>query len=288
MIFRLKTALSMLARAIPDKMYLKLRFRQRMGKKLDLNNPKTFNEKAQWIKLYDRNPLYCQLVDKYEVRKYVAKHIGEEYLIQVIGGPWNSFEEIDFDELPNSFVLKCTHDSGGLVICKDKNNLDIELARKKITSALKNNYYWHGREWPYKNVKPRIIAEEYMQDTKTRELRDYKFYCFNGVPKLVMIVTNRGKGTTKADYFDMDFHHQDFTWGYPMASEVPEKPVCFDEMKKLAACLAKGIPEVRADFYEVDGKVYFGELTFFDGSGMQKIEPEEWDLKMGEWLVLPK
>lgn len=276
-----------LSKKIPDRMFLKIRFKQRMGRKLDLKNPKTFNEKVQWLKLYDRKKFYSNLVDKFEVRKVVEERIGQEYLIRLVGGPWHSFDEIEFSQLPDSFVLKCTHDSGGLVICKDKNELNLQYAKDKIQKSLDTNYYWHSREWPYKNVEPRIIAEEYMEDGKTKELRDYKFYCFNGIPKLMMIVTNRGEGTTRADYYDMEFQHQEFTWGYPMADIQPEKPVCFELMKNLAIKLSQGLPEIRVDFYEVDGHVYFGELTFFDGSGMQKIEPKEWDIKMGEWIVLP-
>ena len=288
MTFSMRERLSMLSRVIPDKIYLKIRFRQRMGKKLNLRTPKTFNEKAQWIKLYDRNPLYCQLVDKYAVREFVASRIGEAYLINLVGGPWDSFDDIDFENLPEAFVLKCTHDSGGLIICQDKSKLNYGEAKIKINRSLKTNYYWHGREWPYKNVTPRIIAEEYMKDSKTDELRDYKFYCFYGEPKLMMVVTGRGKQATKADYYDMSFQHQNIKWGYPMAAQRPEKPQSFETMKRLAAELSSGIPEVRVDFYEVDGKVYFGELTFFDGSGMQRIEPEEWDYKMGEWIHLPE
>lgn len=270
-----------------DEKYIRLVYWARMGKKLNLENPTTFNEKIQWLKLFDRNPEYSRMVDKYEVKKYVASRIGEQYIIQTLG-VWDNFEDIKFDILPNSFVLKCTHDSGGLVICKDKNTFDIEAAKKKISKSLKTNYYLHSREWPYKNVKPRIIAEQYMEDHRTQELRDYKFFCFNGVAKAMFIATDRQKKEeTKFDFYDMDFVHLPFTNGHPNSKQIIDKPVCFDEMKMLAEKLAENIPHVRVDFYEVDGKVYFGELTFSHWSGFVPFDPEIWDHKFGSWIQLP-
>jgi len=261
-----------------------------MGKKLNLDNPKTFNEKLQWLKLYDRNPLYTTLVDKYAVRQYIKDTIGEEYLIPLVGGPWKTFDEIDFDALPDQFVLKCTHDSGGLVICRDKSKLDKEKARRKIEKCLKTNYYYGNREWPYKNVPPQIIAEKYMTDTLTAELRDYKFFCFDGMVKALFIATERANETeeTKFDFFDENFQHLPFTNGHPNAAKLPEKPKRFELMKELAAKLSKGIPHVRVDFYEVDEKVYFGELTFFHWSGLVPFNPPEWDQKVGDWITLQK
>ena len=171
---------------VPDKLYLKYKFYKKMKKQLNLDNPQTFNEKLQWLKLYDRNPEYTRMVDKYEVKKYVAEKIGEEYIIPTLG-VWNKFEDIDFEELPNQFVLKCTHDSGGVVICKDKSTFDFNAANKKLTHCLKRNYFWKGREWPYKNIKPRIIAEQYIAE----DLVDYKFMCFSGEVKCSFICTNR-------------------------------------------------------------------------------------------------
>src|SRR5699024_8410056 len=175
---------------LPDKIYLKICFRAKMRRKIDFSNVRTYNEKLQWLKINDRNPIYTKMVDKYEVREYIANHIGEEYLIPLIG-VYDSFEEINFNELPNQFVLKCTHDSGGLVICKDKSKLDIEAARKKINDSLKRNYYYLFREWPYKNVKPRVICEKYMVDEFEKELKDYKFFCFNGKPKALFVASDR-------------------------------------------------------------------------------------------------
>lgn len=272
---------------LDDKAYLKLMYKIHMGKSLNLDHPQTFNEKLQWLKIYDRNPLYTTLVDKYEVKKYVADKIGEQYIIPTLG-VWNHFDDIDFDSLPDQFVLKCTHDSGGLVICRDKSKLNKRAAKEKLEKCLKRNYYWSGREWPYKNVKPRIIAEKYMEDSETSELSDYKFYSFQGVIKAMFIASGRQKGQTKADYFDMKFKPLPFTWGYPHTNVLPKKPKNFEEMVKIARILTKDIPEARADFYEVNGKTYFGEITFFDGSGMERFHPESWNKTFGEWLKLPE
>ena len=273
---------------LSDEKFLRKRFKARFGRDLDLENPKTFNEKLQWLKLYNRKPEYTRMVDKYEAKRYVAEKIGEEYIIPTLG-VWDRFEDIDFDSLPNQFVLKCTHDSGGLVICRDKNSLDFKKARKKIEKSLKHDFYMRGREWPYKNVKPRIIAETYMQDEKTGELPDYKFFCFNGVPKALFIATERNVSgsETKFDFFDMDFNHIDVRNGHPNADVPPSKPMCFDKMRELAEKLSANIPHLRVDFYEVNGKVYFGELTFSHWSGFVPFEPEQWDHIFGSWLTLP-
>ena len=267
--------------------YIKKVYLHRMGKKLELANPTTYSEKLQWIKLYDHNPLYTTLVDKHKVKQYVAKRIGESYIIPTLG-VWDSFGEIDFDDLPNQFVLKCTHDSGGLVICKDKRHFDKKTAGKKINRAMRHNYYYMGFEWPYKNVKPQIIAEPYMEDSQTGELRDYKFFCFNGKVKALFIATERQKEGTdvKFDFFDDSFQHLSFKQGHENAEITPEKPVCFEEMKRVAEVLSKGLKGVRVDLYEVNGKVYFGEMTFFHHGGWTPFEPETWDTVFGEWIDL--
>lgn len=272
-----------------DRLYLKLLYRGNLGKKLNLKNPQTFNEKLQWLKLYNRNPKYTRMVDKYEAKKYVADNIGEEYIIPTLG-VWDAFEDIDFDSLPERFVLKCTHDSGGLVICRDKADLDVNKAREKINKCLKKKYYYQTREWPYKNINPRIIAEKYMEDSKTAELRDYKFFCFNGEAKALFIASERQKVNeeTKFDFFDMDYNHLPIMNGHPNADVLPEKPKNFDKMRELAEILSAEIPHVRVDFYEVDNKIYFGELTFFHWGGMVPFEPEEWDYKLGEMIDLSK
>ena len=270
---------------MPDEMYLKIQYRLALHKRLDLKNPVTYNDKIQWLKIHDRRPEYTMMVDKYAVRDYIGKMIGEQYCIPLVGGPWKSFKEIDFDALPDQFVLKCNHDSGGLVICKDKSKLDKAAAEKKINKSLRRNFYWANREWPYKNVKPCIIAEQYMVDESGYELKDYKFFCFDGVPKAMFIATDRNTHT-KFDFFDMDFNHLPFTNGHPCADHTPEKPKGFEEMKQLAGILSKGIKQVRVDFYEINGRVYFGELTFSHWSGMVPFEPEEWDYRFGEWINL--
>ena len=274
---------------LDDKVYLERLYEAKMGKKLNLENPRTFNEKLQWLKLYDRKPIYTTMVDKCDAKKYVANIIGDQYIIPTLG-VWNRFEDIVFSELPNQFVLKCTHDSGGLVICKDKTRFNYSKAAGKINKALKSNYYLSGREWPYKEVKPRIIAEQYMEDSTTKELRDYKFFAFDGAVKALFIASERQTigCETKFDFFDESFNHLDFTNGHPNATKTIEKPKCFDEMKMLASKLSKGIPHVRVDFYEVDGKVYFGEMTFSHWSGFVPFDPPKWDDIFGSWITLPK
>lgn len=278
-----------LYRYMPDEIYLKKKYGIRMGSELNLENPQTFNEKIQWIKLYDRKPIYTTMVDKYTAKQYVAERIGEEYIIPTLG-VWDSFDAIDFSKLPTQFVLKCTHDSGGLVICRDKSRFDVKAAKEKLEKSLKRDYYLIHREWPYKDVPRRIIAEQYMEDTKTEELRDYKFFCFDGVAKALFIATDRQKEgeEVKFDFFDMDFKHLDFKQGHPNAAVTPAKPETFDEMRQLAEKLSKGIPHLRVDFYEVNGKAYFGELTFSHFAGMVPFSPEEWDETFGSWIKLPE
>ena len=267
-----------------DRKFIEKKFFLRMNKKLNLNNPQTFNEKLQWLKLYDRNPEYTKMVDKYEAKKYVANIIGEEYIIPTLG-VYDKFEDINFATLPNQFVIKCTHDSGGLIICKDKTKLNIKEARKKINKSLKRNYFYTGREWPYKNVKPRIIIEKYMVDESKKELKDYKFFCFNGEPKLLFVAKDR-PFATKFNYYDMNFKKLPFKQHYENFNDYIEKPKGFEKMIELSKKLSKDIPHVRVDFYDINGKVYFGELTFYHFSGFEKFEPEEWDKILGDMLKL--
>lgn len=272
-------------RIIPDKLYIQIKYFYRFHKFANIDNPKTYNEKLQWMKLYDRNPLYTKLCDKYEVKDYVKDIIGEEYLIPTIG-IYNSFEEIDFDKLPNQFVIKCTHDSGGLVICKDKNIFDYNKARNIINNSLKTNYYWHSREWPYKNVKPRIIIEKYMEDD-SGELRDYKFFCFDGNVKALYVASERySDQETKFTFFDENFNRLDLYNSHPSSKEEINKPETFEKMKNIASKLSKGFNQVRVDLYEIEGKVYFGEMTFFHMSGFQPFIPEKWDYIFGEWFKI--
>lgn len=275
-------------RIMPDAAYLRLRYYQVFHKRLNLKTPKTFNEKLQWLKLHDRNPEYTRMVDKYEAKKYVAERIGEEFIIPTLG-VWDRFEDIDFDALPEQFVLKCTHDSGGVVICKDKAALDWDAARRKINACLKENYYWDYREWPYKNVRPRILAEKYMADDLSTcdELSDYKVLCFHGEPRLIEIHRGRFSGHHTQDFYDTDWKKTDFQQpDDPLSDEVMEKPVFAEEMFRLSRILAAGIPHIRVDWYYTGGKLYFGELTFYDGSGFSPFIDNQ-DEILGNWLALP-
>jgi len=272
---------------IPDKPYLKLVYWSEMGKRLNLKNPTTFNEKLQWLKLYDRKPEYTKYVDKYEVRSYISQTIGEEYLIPLLG-IYYSVDEIDFDKLPNQFVLKCTHGSHSNIICTNKNTLNKEEVKSQLRKWMKKNWFWFGREWPYKNVKPRIICEKYMEDESGTGLIDYKFMCFNGKAKCIFICSNRNSVTgTNIDIYDMNWE--------PIPCEreknrrsnsIINKPVNFSLMVELAEILAKDIPFVRVDFYEVRGKLYFGEITFFPASGFERFVPDSYDELLGSWLSL--
>lgn len=276
-----------ICRMIPDSVWIRIKFRYRMGKYPDLKNPKTFNEKLQWLKLHDRKPEFSDMVDKYEVKKIIARRLGEEYLIPTLG-VWERVEEIDFDSLPEQFVLKCTHDSGGLVICKDKKSLDREHAKEVLRRSMNRNYFWHGREWAYKNVKPRIIAEQYMVDESGVELKDYKIFNFNGTPKLIQVDFNRFVKHTK-NIYDTKWNYLNVMINYPTDPNVKiEKPECLEEMLDIAAKLSAGLPFLRTDFYVINGRIYFGELTFFPGSGFMKITPESFDLEMGSWISLPE
>lgn len=274
--------------SLPDKLYLSVIYRANFGKKLNWKNPRTFNEKLQWLKLYDRNPAYCRMVDKYEAKQFAVSKIGSEYVIPALAGPWDCFDEIDFDALPDQFVLKTTHDCGGVYICKDKKSMDYQAAKKLIEEHLRQNYYLTCREWPYKNIKPRIFAEAYLSGDD-EDLKDYKFFCFDGVPKLMFIASERQSETeeTKFDFFDMDFTHLPIINGHPNAARMPEKPRNFEQMKALASVLSAGIPHLRVDFYECNGRLYLGELTFSHWGGFVPFEPARWDDTLGSWIRLP-
>ncbi len=274
---------------LPDDVYLKRFFHAKMGKELDLKNPRTFNEKIQWLKLYDRNPTYIDYVDKYKAKSVVAKLIGEEHIIPTIGC-WSDARDIDFTSLPKSFVLKCTHDSGGVVLCRDKSKLDIKATVEKLNKSRKKNFYYYGREWVYKNIKPLIIAEPFLQDpVSDKDITDYKFMCFDGCVKCIFTCTDRRSDSgMKVTFFDKEWTRLPFTRHYPQSVKKIEKPVNLDLMIKLSEKLSANIPFVRVDFYEVDNEVFFGELTFYPGNGMEEFEPEEWDYKLGEWIKLPE
>lgn len=270
---------------VPDKLYLELLWKRYMNYPLHLDNPRSFSEKMVWMKLYDRKPHYTMLADKYAVKKYVADVCGEQYVVPNFG-MWKSFDDIDFDKLPNQFVLKCNHASGGIAICKDKTTFDKESARKKLTACLNSNFYYDYREWVYKDIPPCIIAEEFIGD----DLQDYRVYCFNGEPKIVYSYTNKSnKEGTKpepeyCDIFDTDWNPIPYRQNSPARGNVP-RPDHLEEMLECARKLSVNIPFVRVDFYD-NGKVLFSECTFYPGGGMSKFRPQEWDFKLGSWINL--
>lgn len=272
----------------PEDTYLKYVFKHCVGYPLNLDNPQTFNEKIQWLKLNNRKPEYTDMVDKIDAKKYVESLIGSEYIIPTIG-TWDSVDEIGWDSLPNQFVMKCSHDSGGIIVCKDKSKLNIEEARRKLTDGWVSNYYKYYKEYPYREVKPRLIAEEYMEDESGYELKDYKIFCFDGEPKFLFVATDRQKKgeEVKFDFFDLEWNHIPVRNGHENAKSPIPKPKNFELMLELARKLSKGKTHVRVDLYNCNGKIYFGELTFFHFSGLTSFVPQEWDYKFGEYFNLP-
>lgn len=276
-----------MGRFVSDERFIKWSYYLKFHKKLNLDNPQTYNEKMQWLKLNDRREEYTKMVDKYEAKEYVASIIGDEYIIPTLG-VYNSFDDIDFDLLPDQFVLKCTHDSGGISICTDKKTFDYKKAKKLLTRNLKRNPFWYNREYPYKNIKPRIIAEKYMVDESGWQLKDYKVFCFNGEPQFVEVDYDRYVGH-KLNVYDLNWNYIDFYMTSPndASVEIP-KPKCLNRMIELAEVLSRGLINVRVDFYSIGEKLYFGELTLTPGSGHIDFHPKEYDLILGKKLILPK
>lgn len=268
-----------------DEKFLKALYRVTFGRKLHLDNPRSFNEKLNWMKLNVHNPLYTNMADKYKAKEIAASLIGLEHIVPCYGA-WEKFDDIDWDSLPEQFVLKCTHDSSGVILCRDKKKLDKEAARKKIERCLGRNYYSYACEWVYKDIKPLIIADKLLDDHSGTELRDYKFWCFNGEPKY-MYFSNKGKNIIE-NFYDMDFNPVYINHGFERRIPEFEKPVAFEEMKRYAAKLSKDIPFVRVDFFYVDGVVYFAEWTFYDWGGLRPFADYQQDLDLGKLLVLPK
>jgi len=275
-----------LVRVLPDKLYLRLIFHSRFGYYPNLDNPRTFSEKLQWLKLHDIHPEYSQMVDKIEAKEYVRQRIGDKYIIPTLG-VWDRIEDIDWEKLPKQFVIKATTDSGGVVVCKDKATLDRQKTIERLVKTGDKDYTLRNKEYPYKNLRHRYIAEAYIEDESGFELKDYKIFCFNGEAKFLFVATGRQQNDTRFDFYDTEFNHLPLTNGHPNADEWPVKPQNFEEMLEVAAMLSKGIPHVRVDLYNVNGKIYFGELTFFHWSGIVPFEPEEWDYRFGEYLKLP-
>ncbi|MBO6125093.1 MAG: glycosyl transferase [Bacteroidaceae bacterium] len=271
-----------------DELYLKALFLIRTKRVLNLKNPTTFNEKLQWLKLHDRQPLYSQLVDKYAVKQIVSERIGEKYVIPLLG-VWENPEDINWESLPNEFVLKTTNGGGntGVVICEDKTTIDKRKAIERLQNSLNIDIYLLFREWPYKNIKGKIIAEELIK-SKEEEIRDYKFYCFHGEPQFVAVASERfsGKGPY-FDYFDMKGNKLLLEQGGKNNPNTPKLPLNYSEMQMVAKKLSQGIPHVRLDLFSVNGKIYFGEYTFFDASGLDNFHPKKWDRVFGDYLILP-
>lgn len=285
--FLLSLAWAQLAPILPDVFFDKVMFWLRVGYWPNFKNPRSYNEKLNWLKFNDIHPEYTKMVDKVTAKEYVASIVGEKYIIPTLG-VWNSVDDIDWDTLPNQFVVKSTGDSGGVVVCKDKSKFDIEAAKFKLKSLGGRDYNQVSKEYPYKNVPHRYIAEEYMEDESGYELKDYKFFCFNGVVKYLFVATGRQNNDTRFDFYDTEFNHLPVLNGHPNADVWPSKPENFEEMLEVAAQLSKDIPHVRVDLYNIKGKIFFGELTFFHWSGTTPYEPREWDYKFGEYLNLPK
>lgn len=274
-------------RLISDESYLKMFYCAHQGEKLDLSNPRGYNAKLQWLKLYDRRDCYTMMSDKYLVREYVKKKIGEEYLIPLLG-VWDSAEEIDYSSLPNQFVLKCNHDSGSVVICRDKSKLDVEKTNKKLNRHLKKDYYWMSREYNYKKIKRKIVAEQLMTDGDSTELTDYKFFCFNGKPMFIQVDMDRFTDHIR-NFYSPEWKFIDVRYGCKNDKKRNiSKPRQLSEMLELAHKLSKGYPHIRVDFYVSNGHIYFGELTFHHGGGVMKIAPKRYDYVWGDYLELPQ
>ena len=274
-------------KSMPDEEYLRRKFRATIGRELNLDNPDTFNAKLNWLKLYNRRPEYTLMVDKYEAKKYAAEIIGSEYIIQTLG-IYESFDEIDFDTLPEKFVLKCTHDCGSVIVVRNKKKFNRDAARKRFTKAMRKNHFWVSREWPYKNVKPRIIAEKFMQDGDNANLPVYKIFNFDGTPKLIQAIQNDKKLNESIDYFDTEWHKLNLRQQFRNSRNTLPKPEYLDKMLELAAKLSSGIPHVRTDLYHINGQIYFSEFTFFSDGAFERFHPYEWDEKLGSWLKLPE
>lgn len=276
---------------ISDETFLKIVYRLNVGKKLDLNNPKTFTEKTQWLKLYNNSDLCTRVVDKAQSKEWFLEKFPDGRIIPTLGC-WGKFDDIDISKLPDEFVLKCTHDSSSVVICKDKSLFDKKNARKRLSRKLAHNYFWAGREYPYKNVPPRIIAEPFMRDKKSNDLPDFKFFCFNGVPKILFYASGRFRDSYSLpyfDYYDMDLNLLDiYSEGHQHSPNRLKPFPQFEEMKNKAEILSQGFPFVRVDFYLINGEVFFGEMTFHHDGGIVPFKPEKWDVILGDWIHLPQ
>lgn len=271
-----------------DEEMIRKKFKDKLGREVNLENPKKFNDKLQWLKLNWYDPLAVKCADKYKVREFVKDEIGEEYLNELYA-VYNSVNEIDLSKLPEQFVLKGTHGSGFNIICKDKSKMNWRKEKKKMKRWLKKNYYWSSREWVYKDIKPRIIAEKYLKISKNTNIKDYRFFCFNGNPKFITVDFDIiDKKNTKRNLYDLNWNKINARISYPNKNVNLNKPINLGKMIKLSEILSKPFPHSRIDFYEYKNEIIFGEITFFHQSGMGKVDPEKFEIKMGSWLDLPK
>ena len=271
---------------IPDEIYLKKEFKASLNFELNLDNPTTYNEKIQWLKLNDRKPIYTTMVDKYKVREYIKQKIGENYLIPLLG-VWDDVNDIEFNNLPEKFVLKCNHNSGlGMFVCTDKSKMQINKVKRDLKKGLKENYYYKHREWPYKNVDPKIICEEFIGEND-RTPDDYKFLVINGEIYTILVCKDRDREKVKFYYFDADWNRMYCQRKEPAEEYVIEKPDNYDEMVSIVKKLSEGFSTIRVDLYNVSGKIYFSELTFYDSSGFDTDITYNEDCKRGLLLKLP-
>ena len=286
---KFKRALSKFLLVIPDKLYLRIAFRIKVREKMDFKNPITFNQKLQWLKVYNRKSIYSSLVDKYEVKKYVSRIVGEDIVIKTIG-IYDKFEDIDFSTLPNQFVIKCTHDSGSVIICRNKSAFSVSDCKKRIVFAQKHNLYSYNRECVYKNVRPRILIEEYMEDNNQKSLTDYKFFCFNGEPRFLYVSTGlENHATATISFLNLDWSFSKYEReDFEQYKTLPARPQCYSQMIEIAKTLSTGMPFVRVDLYEINGHVYFSELTFFPWSGFRRFKNKDHDVEIGKMLILPR
>lgn len=282
-----RKVMSMISPLLPDELYLKILYRMIFKRRINLKTPTTFNEKLQWLKLHDKREIYTDLVDKYKSRFVVERILGSKDNLIPLLGVWDRFEMIDFDSLPRQFVLKTNHDSQGVVVCKNKDEFNYKQARKKLTRCLNHNYYWNGREYPYRNVERKIIAEQYMEDPRYGELRDYKFFCFEGVCKFFFIATGRSTGNVMFDFFDRDLNPIPVIQGHPHAPTLPDIPDNIEEMIQIAEKLSAGFPQIRIDLYNIQGKIYVGEFTIFHFGGLKPFIPDSYDEFFGQYIHLP-
>jgi hypothetical protein len=273
-------------RGLPDPLFLSMKYRLVVGKALSLHEPTSFNEKLQWLKIHDRRPEYTNMVDKYEARKYIVDRVGSQYLVPLLG-VYDTFEEIDFAGLPNQYVLKPTHTSGDVFVCRDSSQVDYAALRREVGIWMRREYYWLHREWPYKDIRPRLICEQLLEDGDS-ELKDYKLMCFNGKVKCLFVCSGRNSSRgLHVDFFDMEWEPMPFERHYPRSGLAIPRPATFDDMVRIAETLSKGIHFLRVDFYEVNRRAYVGELTFYPGAGFERFTPEYYDYLLGSWLELP-